>query len=482
MGTSRGRKLTGRTVIYSDVEQVTADNILDVLEKAFATHEKNRSEMDYLWNYYLGDQDILDKVKEIRPEINNTIISNHAFEIVDFKVGYTMAEPVVYIASNSDADSDAINMLNTYNRLEKKHTKDKRMADWAHVVGTSYRMTLPNKAYTKNSKVSPYNLFCVDPRDAFVVYRNDLAHTPLLGVKYITTDENVRIYSCYTPTTYFEVTDQKVTDIQTHRLGEIPLKEYPLNMGRIGAFEIVLGLLNAINDLESARLDEEEQYVQSLLMLKGVDMDDEDFQKLRQQGGLLVPPDGDAKFIGQSPNQGSSQVQADNLYEKVLIICGMPNRNGSSSTSDTGSAVIMRDGWGAAEARAKDFEAEWKDSEVDTIRLMLHICEDLAPLNITEDDVEPKFTRRNYENIQSKSQVLVTMLNNDKIDPKLAFSASGMFTDPEQAYAMSEAYYLKQQEEEQKLLRESYESEVAESKSEINNDYAAQLNNSAQVG
>ena len=56
-----------------------------------------------------------------------------------------------------------------------------------------------------------------------------------------------------------------------------------------------------------------------------------------------------------------------------------------------------------------------------------------------------KFTRRNYEAIQSKSQVLVSMLQQTKIHPLLAFSHCGMFTDPESAYTMSMAYYEEQQ-------------------------------------
>jgi hypothetical protein len=38
------------------------------------------------------------------------------------------------------------------------------------------------------------------------------------------------------------------------------------------------------------------------------------------------------------------------------------------------------------------------------------------------------------------------MLNNPHIHPKLAFEHSGMFSDPETAYTMSEAYYAEQQE------------------------------------
>ena len=56
-----------------------------------------------------------------------------------------------------------------------------------------------------------------------------------------------------------------------------------------------------------------------------------------------------------------------------------------------------------------------------------------------------KFTRRNYEAIQSKSQVLISMLQQDKIHPQLAFQHSGMFSDAESAYSMSMKYYEEQQ-------------------------------------
>ena len=59
--------------------------------------------------------------------------------------------------------------------------------------------------------------------------------------------------------------------------------------------------------------------------------------------------------------------------------------------------------------------------------------------------VSMQFTRRNYENIQSKAQVLVSMLQQNKIHPRLAFATSGAFTDPESAYQMSMEYYAEQE-------------------------------------
>ena len=110
----------------------------------------------------------------------------------------------------------------------------------------------------------------------------------------------------------------------------------------------------------------------------------------------------------------------------------------------------MRDGWSDAEARAKDSELMFKESEQRFLKLILNICRTLTGMNLKVHNVEIRFTRRNYENILQKAQVLDTLLNNPKVHPQLAFAHSGMFADAELAYKMSMEYY----EEEQKKLQE----------------------------
>jgi hypothetical protein len=130
----------------------------------------------------------------------------------------------------------------------------------------------------------------------------------------------------------------------------------------------------------------------------------------------------------------------------------MPNRNGGTSTSDTGSAVVMRDGWSAAETRAKRTEIVFKQSERKLIQIALTICKALdksGTFDTPANGIDIRFTRRNYENVAQKSTVLTQMLASDKIHPKLAFESSGMFADPELAYTVSDEY---RQEQEQKAL------------------------------
>ena len=61
-------------------------------------------------------------------------------------------------------------------------------------------------------------------------------------------------------------------------------------------------------------------------------------------------------------------------------------------------------------------------------------------MTLKVNDIDIRFTRRNYENILQKAQVLDMMLKNGQIDPKLAFQHCGMFADPDLAYTMSKAY------------------------------------------
>ena len=442
------RTMYGRRVIATDVTEITAENVVEVLEEAMKLHEKNRSEIDYLWKYWKGEQPILQRSKTVRPEICNKIVENRANEIVSFKTGYLCGEPIQYVGRNCDeAVTKAIGILNEYMFLVDKPSLDQQVVEWGMVCGTGYRMVLDNSAFDADSDEAPFEMYTLDPRDTFVVYSNDVKRRRMLGVKYNTDEFGQKTYSAYAEGLYFTIKDGKVIEVKAQGLGE-PIIEYPANNARLGAFEIVLPLLDAINNIESNRMDGIEQFVQAFVKFINCDITKEDFEALKDLGAIKVKSsDGqqaDVDIVTNELNQQQTQTLKDDAYQAVLTICGMPNRNGGSSTSDTGSAVLLRDGWSLAESRAKDSELMFKRSEKEVLRLVLKLCSGLADLDLRLKDIDMKFTRRNYDNIQSKSQVLVSMLQQPKVHPLLAFTHCGLFSDPESAYTMSNAYYEEQ--------------------------------------
>lgn len=451
--------LNGRRMILTDEIEVNIGNVVQILRKALPYHWKNRSEISYLWSYYKGRQPILNRVKEVRPEITNKIVENRANEIVSFKSGYLMGEPLQYVSrGNAENIADAINQLNEFVFAEEKPAKDKELADWFHICGTSFRMVLPDEMAGEDDE-SPFEIYTLDPRNTFVVYNNGLGNKPILGVKYVVDENGVVHYSCYSDHEYFEIVESKVVSYDTHILGEIPIIEYPLNMARIGAFELVIPLLDAINLTDSNRLDGVEQFIQALMLFHNVDISSEDFDELRERGAIKfkdIDPQlkAEINYLVSNLNQGETQTLVDHMYQTVLTICGMPNRNGGSSTSDTGSAVIMRDGWSAAEARAKDSELMFKKSERIFLKVVLNICRTLADMDLKVCNVEIRFTRRNYENILQKAQVLDLMLKNNKIHPRLAFEHCGLFVDSDLAYTLSAEYAEEQEQKAQELFEQ----------------------------
>ena len=166
-----------------------------------------------------------------------------------------------------------------------------------------------------------------------------------------------------------------------------------------------------------------------------------DIENLASLGGISIPNDADLKYLVEELNQTQIQTLVDHLYDSVLTICGMPNRNGGSSTSDTGQAVMMRDGWSAAEARAKDSESMFEASEIEMLKLILDICRTQKHLDLGIRDIAVKFTRRNYDNLLNRVQALDMMLKNPWIHPQDAFATCPISSNPMANYLNGKIYH-----------------------------------------
>lgn len=442
----------GREKIRTDAVEITAANVADEVRKAYAVHCVNRTDTQRLWDYYRGKTAVLRKTKEVRPEINHKINENRCFEVVGFHKGYVFGEPIQYIRrenSVSEANDDAIaadiNALNSYMADANKAAHDASLAEWLYVAGTSYRMGLPNPKWMDGGDEPPFVVYTLDPRDTFVVYGNSIGEPPLMAVKVVQQESIGKVFFVYTEKSSFEFEEFGSVVETPHTLGMIPIIEYPADNARLGVFEIALPLLDALDELQSNRMDDIVQTVNSFLAIFGAEMDKEAHDKLEEWKMMFLPEGTDARFLTASMKQADLQALKDDLYQSILTICGVPNRNGGSSTSDTGTAVIYRDGYATADARARATELMFKSSEKQFLKLILRILRDTVGTGLKSTDIETHFTRRNYENIAAKSQVLISMLNNPKIHPELAFAYSGMFVDPESAYLQSKKWTEEQE-------------------------------------
>lgn len=218
------RVMFGRRIIKTSVTEITEDNVVDVLNKAMATHSINRSEIDYLWKYYRGDQPILRRKKDVRPEICNKIVENRANEIVSFKVGYLCGEPIQYVSRKGGEEIvSQINALNEMMFAEDKAAQDQELVEWQMVCGTAYRLVLPDEPGEEDE--APFELYTLDPRDTFVVYSNEIGNKPVMAVKYSKDDDEIFHYSIYTENRYFHVDGDILNKEKSkpHALNMVPI-------------------------------------------------------------------------------------------------------------------------------------------------------------------------------------------------------------------------------------------------------------------
>ena len=275
--------LFGRTEIITPVEEITRNNVCDVLGKALLVHQTNSFQIDYLYRYMKGDQPILTRTKKVRPEICNKIVENHAAEITQFTSGYFLGEPLTYVRRGERGQSsNEITTLNDFMFFENKASRDKEIATWMAIGGVGYRMVLPRKNATEDD--APFMLDTPDPRYTFVVYNAGFGKRRMMGVREVykeQADKSLKATYCgYTRDHYFEVEDGVLKKWEAHSLGDIPIFEYRLNMARMGSFEPAVPLLDAINTIMSNRVDGIEQFIQSFLKFKNCEIDDAGIKKL----------------------------------------------------------------------------------------------------------------------------------------------------------------------------------------------------------
>ena len=314
----------------------------------------------------------------------------------------------------------------------------------------------------------PFNLYTLDPRDTFVIRANDYSKRVLAGVNYVT-DENGQVtFTVYTDDfVYTLIKGKNRAEKRTRNaFGAIPIIEYPANNARLGSFEIVLSLLDAISEFDCARNEAVEQFVQSLLVLYNCQVEEGTTADTIRQAGMILLKSmngekADVKNLSEQLDQTQNQTLKSDMYNAVLQIVGMPSQgDGNTGDSSNNGAVILKNGWQGAETRAEAFEAMFKLPETEMLNVVSVLCAGLADFTFSPSDIDIKFTRHSYDNLLSKSQTLTTMLASDKIHPKCAYEASGLFTDTEEAASLGLKWYdqvKKEQAEQMNNIREQSE-------------------------
>lgn len=335
---------------------------VQLLAKLIHKHEyrQQSKENNYtkLMDYYKGKHEILHRTKDGKGLANNKIVFNHAKYITDMSTAYLIGNPVAY---SVDDEFDIEALKNTY--LEQGMTEiDTRLVKQASIFGRAYERIYATADGEPRSVL-------LDPRQTFVVYSSECDHKPLLGVYYyknLDLDGNITGVTCnvYTDTEllkYEGVSDNwntmELKNSDPHYFGDVPLIEYINNDEKQGDYEQLIPAIDAYNRFMSDRVNDKEQFVDSFLFLKNIEVDSDQAQKLKAEKILMSDvKDGDARYLSKVFNEADMKVLRDDYKEEIYRLAMVPDMS-DMNFGNNQSGVAIRYKLMAFEQHTKDKQA-----------------------------------------------------------------------------------------------------------------------------
>lgn len=411
----------GRKRIILDYEEVTPENVEEVLSKCLSIHASNKSDCQYLIDYFLGKQDILFRSESKTSSINNTTVVNYAFPITREIVGYTFGNPIELVQKDIKYLED-VNKLSSIYDYEDAYYVDICTAIFDSICGVAYQMTLPSSMINKDDTPDvPIRYMCLDPRYTFVAFSSSTGNPQLMSGQITVSENGLESYVLYTDKYIFRIDVNGNIGVSRNIVGLDPITMVENSIFLTGDWEQAISVLNASNQVTSDALNDIEGTIKSLLVILGAEFDEDDkdsstLKKIKEDRVLTLTNAAggnvDAKFI--SPQLDSTSVQniREYLEDARNVITGIPDRENNAGGGDTGTAVLNRNGWTDIEIVAKLKELFFKKGKKKQLEIGIKI---LKILDLLSDDfsvinVEPVIGRHTTDNLQTKTQAFATLV------------------------------------------------------------------------
>ena len=449
--------LKGRHPIFIDETTESLRNdfirLISSINTALNLHQDNHDEIVFLMEYKNGRQAILDKEKDVRPEISNKLVINHAQMATRNIVGYFLGTPIQYTNVSADKQ-EQIDTLNRFVSYEDKAFVDEAIGEYQSICGTAYRMI-----YTDGDiDEVPFEDKALNPATTLVAYENSIAEKPLFGIYYFDKWDGVNIIGrkvyCYTSFGVYEfltdesleVKEEDLIRFTPYDIGGVPIIEYPNNVWRIGDWELQIGLMDYINQLGSSRLDDIDQIIQSFLVFINADIDPDKYDEMRAKGIVMLKNitnmKTEVKNINNTLDQTGVHQFSEQLEKYLYALIGIPDRdNRNGGGGDTGTAVELRDGWADLEIVARTKEHSFKKSEKRSLNIILTILKNKLNLDLSILDIDIKFSRNKNSNLLVKAQGYANLLATKTLAPADCLTIVDLVSDVNEYISRGEAFW-----------------------------------------
>lgn len=442
----------GRNELFTDVPEITYENIIPILRDVFPSHQENASRINFLLEYDAGNQPI-ERNKKYRPDIDCKCVDNVANEISKFHISFKWGNPITFVQrgekdSGKENEPLAVCLLNECYESEEIRKKTQKLSRFVEVGGIGYTYVDVNTDYEDGD--SFFKVEALDPRTTFVVkssYYFD--QRPVLGVTYRTDKNGNKYFTCFSKDNRFEIKNlieitngektQKSNWQHEIRSGEenplhaIPIIEWFRSYDRMGCFERQISEMDNLNLLISDFTNDVEQNTQALWHGNDVDFpkeivkDDEGNEK-----EVVRKPKSGEWMLTYTPSDGKTPIveplvinydytgMLNNITTRRALIlqkCNVPQRNDNSGGS-TGIAMDAATGWDSAEIEANQQQNIMESCKMEEVKVVLKsiklssdVPQDSPLLKLRYTDVQPSIKRQKNFELTTKINFFATAVS-----------------------------------------------------------------------
>lgn len=297
----------------------------EILEYCIKQHQGTLARLNKLSDYYDGKQDISNRTFG-NPNIpNHKIVANHAKYIVDIATGFLVGNPIAYSGSQVDK------ILDEYSRMDII-SHDTELEKDLSVFGIGYELMYLAPVNEGDTEI---RIKSIDPRGIFVVTDDTVDKNPLFGVHYqqrfkLDGSLNYYLINVYTEDKIFTYHAKGLSKGQMtlfeeseHYFGAVPVVEYRNNEERQGDFEQQISQFDAYNLLQSDRINESEQRVNSILFIKGFTLGEDNLT----HDSIIetTEKDSDLKWLIKEIKEADNEVLRQSLLDDIHKFSYIPS-------------------------------------------------------------------------------------------------------------------------------------------------------------
>lgn len=297
----------------------------EILEYCIKQHQGTLARLNKLSDYYDGKQDISNRTFG-NPNIpNHKIVANHAKYIVDIATGFLVGNPIAYSGSQVDK------ILDEYSRMDII-SHDTELEKDLSVFGIGYELMYLAPVDEGDTEI---RIKSIDPRGIFVVTDDTVDKNPLFGVHYqqrfkLDGSLNYYLINVYTEDKIYTYHAKGLSKGQMtlfeeseHYFGAVPVVEYRNNEERQGDFEQQISQFDAYNLLQSDRINESEQRVNSILFIKGFTLGEDNLT----HDSIIetTEKDSDLKWLIKEIKEADNEVLRQSLLDDIHKFSYIPS-------------------------------------------------------------------------------------------------------------------------------------------------------------